>query len=125
MTAIWAIRPSWATLNPDPVISRSRNWVMRRAASRLFQPAQASTRAWASRRRVFCGCRGVFIDICIYKYRLRGKVFYASNVSLEARLRAGGGGRRYANPGRPAVAARDRQRQGADRSLAEEHRAQR
>src|SRR6185369_10344956 len=39
---------------------------MRRAASRLFQPAQASTRASASVRRVFRGCRGVLIDICIY-----------------------------------------------------------
>ena len=32
-----------------PASSRSRNWVMRRAARRLFQPAQASTSARASR----------------------------------------------------------------------------
>src|SRR5258708_35547493 len=39
---------------------------MRRAARRLFQPAQAWTRASASVRRVFRGCRGVLIDVCIY-----------------------------------------------------------
>ena len=39
---------------------------MRRAASRLFQPAHESTRAAASLRRVFRGCFGVFIDLCIY-----------------------------------------------------------
>src|SRR5258708_9922466 len=39
---------------------------MRRAARRLFQPAQAWTRASASVRRVFRGRRGVLIDVCIY-----------------------------------------------------------
>jgi hypothetical protein len=39
---------------------------MRRAASRLFQPAQVSMTARASVRRVFRGCLGAPIGACIY-----------------------------------------------------------
>src|SRR5690349_9981722 len=66
------MRPSCAALSPVVASSRSRNWVMRRAARRLFQPAQVSTSARASSLSVLLGClraRAILwsYNICRYK----------------------------------------------------------
>jgi len=55
-----------APRSSEPAICRSRNWVMRRAASRAFQPAQTSTSRRASARSVFRDCFRRLIDACIY-----------------------------------------------------------
>src|SRR5262249_30027886 len=65
--AICAIKPSWATVSPADASSRSRNWEIRRAASRLLQPAHSATSRAASVRRVFRACDPLAIDVCIYK----------------------------------------------------------
>ncbi len=71
--AICAIKPNWLRLSPPPCMCSSRKFVIRRAASRLAQPAHAATAACASRTSVLpgtCGCFAMVVCIyiiCIYK----------------------------------------------------------
>jgi hypothetical protein len=93
---ICAIRPSCGTIIARLAIPRSKNWVMRHAASRLFHPAHASAISLASIRSILRSCFRDFIVVREHTWHLEDpgalgymttRVVVSRNTTLDDRTR--------------------------------------